>query len=527
MQTLTKRAIAGTLLSTTFLVTGLSSALIAQEATMVLPAREVGAPSYDPIRGTKLNVATTLIYDRMVLQDADQSYHGQLATAWETSEDGMTWTFTLRPDVTFHDGEPFNAETIAWWVPQFEGTENAFMTEAIESVEIVDDLTVRFIMKNPDPNLLSNMASSFMGVPSPKAYEELGDQYGVTGAIGTGPFILESYTVGQDTVLVRNEAYSAASALSVNQGPPHLARLTFREIGDDSTAFLEMRTGGVDMLLSVPADFRSMLDNESDVTMVTLPGRELFYMPINTTVAPFDDIRVREATALAVNQAEIVDNLYGGLGAAADTFLNDSLLESNVDDALRISYNPERAQALLDEAGWVVGTNGVRAKDGQALNVKLWTQNGTEFRRITEVIQAQLIAVGINADITVLDPSSINAEYRKGTEHQLAVRSYSWENADILDWFFSSDRIGYPNVSMWDDEPAEEMRILAMTGSRTWDERVANFTAYHEYVLTQFVFAPIYQPVQSFAYSSTTLSVPEQIRSTRVQSQTFLDIDVK
>jgi peptide/nickel transport system substrate-binding protein len=250
-------------------------------------------------------------------------------------------------------------------------------------------------------------------------------------------------------------------------------------------------------------------------------------MPINTTVAPFDDIKVRQAAALAVNQSEILANLYGGIGAVADTFLTDALLEGKVKDELRISYDPDRAKALLDEAGWVAASDGTRSRDGTPLTVKLWTQNGTEFRRITEVIQAQLAAVGIKAEITVLDPSSINAEYKKMTEHQLAVRSYSYENADILDWFFSAERLGYPNVSMWTDAAAEELRVKAMTGSRTWDERVENFTAYHEYVLTQFVFAPIYQPVQSYAFTTDALMVPEVIRSTRVQSQTFMDIEVK
>lgn len=525
MKPFTIRLLAGALMSSSFLVTGFAAT--AQDVTMVLPAREVGAPSYDPIRSTKLNVATTLIYDRMVLQDADQSYHGQLATSWTVTEDGMEWVFNLRPGVTFHDGEPFNAQTIAWWIPKFTGTENAFMTDAIESVDIVDDLTVKFTMKNPDPNLLSNMATTFMGVPSPKAYDAMGDAYGVTTAIGTGPFKLESFTVGQDTVLVRNDAYTSGSALSENKGPAHIGRLTFREIADDSTAFLEMKTGGVDMLLSVPADFRTTMEAEASLTVVTMTGNELFYMPINTIVAPFDDIRVRQAAALAVNQPEILENLFGGIGAVADTFLTDALLEGNVKDELRISYDPERARALLDEAGWVAAADGTRSKDGTGLTVKLWTQNGTEFRRITEVIQAQLAEVGFTATITVLDPSSINAEYRKETEHQLAVRSYSYENADILDWFFSAERLGYPNVSMWTDETAEELRIKAMTGSRTWDERVANFTDYHEYVLTQFVFAPIYQPVQSYAYSTETLMVPDVIRSTRVQSQTILDIEVK
>jgi peptide/nickel transport system substrate-binding protein len=354
----------------------------------------------------------------------------------------------------------------------------------------------------------------------------MGDGYGVTGAVGTGPFKLESFTVGLETVLVRNDAYTSGSALSENKGPAHIARLTFREIADDSTAFLELKTGGVDMLLSVPADFRKTMEGEAGLTSVIMPGRELFYMPINTTVAPFDDIKVRQAAALAVNQAEILASLYGGIGAVADTFLTDALLEGRVKDELRISYDPDASKALLDEAGWVAAADGTRSKDGAPLTVKLWTQNGTEFRRITEVIQAQLAAVGIRAEITVLDPSSINAEYRRGTEHQLAVRSYSWENADILDWFFSAERLGYPNVSMWVDPRAEELRVRAMTTARTWEERVEYFTEYHEYVLSQFVFAPIYQPIQSFAYRTEALTLPAQIRSSRIQSQTFLDIEV-
>ncbi len=505
---------------------GPDAAVWAQDATFVMPSDDVGAPSYDPIRGTKLNAATSLIYDRMVIQDADQSFHGQLATEWESSDDGLAWTFKLRPGVTFHDGEPFNAATIVWWVPQFEGTENAFMTAAIESVEVVDDLTVKFVMKNPDPNLLSNMASIFMGIPSPKAYDAMGADYGVTAAVGSGPFTLQSFTIGQETVLASNEAYAWASDLSENQGPPHIKTLTLREISETSTAFLELRTGGVDMLLSVPTDFLPQLEAEKSITVGTLPGTGIFYIPINTTVAPFTDIKVREAAALAVNQKEILDNLFGGIGSEANNFLISSLLAADVDPKLNISYNPDRSNMLLEEAGWTMGADGVREKDGTKLQVALWTQNGTEFKRVTEVVQAQLKAVGIGADITVFDSATINDQYRKGNEHQLAVRSYSWANADIIDWFFAGSRLGYPNVSMWNDPKAEELNKIAMTGSRTWEERVANFKAYHEYVLGQFVFAPIYQPVQSYAYSTDNITLPKTIRGTRIQSQTIVDITV-
>ena len=517
--------LSGTILVSAFSL-GLAAPAWAQDATFVMPSGDVGAPSYDPIKGTKLNAATSLIYDRMVIQDSDQSFHGQLATSWKSSEDGMSWTFTLRPGVTFHDGESFNASTIVWWVPQFKDTENAFMTDAIEKVDVIDDLTVKFVMKNPDPNLLSNMASVFMGIPSPKAYSEMGANYGVTGAVGSGPFKLASFTIGQETILASNEDYAWASVLSDNQGPPHIKNLTLREISEDSTAFLELRTGGVDMLLSVPTDFLPQLKAESSVDVGSLPGTGIFYMPINTTVTPFDDIKVREAVAFAVNQKEILDNLFGGIGEEAHNFLISSLLAAKVTPALNISYDPERSNMLLESAGWKMGSDGVRVKDGKPLQVALWTQNGTEFKRVTEVIQAQLKAIGVGAEITVFDSATINDQYRKGTEHQLAVRSYSWANADIIDWFFAGSRLGYPNVSMWNDPTAEKLNKIAMTESRTWEERVKNFKAYHEYVLSQFVFAPIYQPVQIYAYSKDKITLPTRIRGTRLQSQTVVDITV-
>jgi peptide/nickel transport system substrate-binding protein len=504
-----------------------ATSAFAQDATFVLNAREAGSPSYNPIKGTKLNVATNLIHDRMVVQDADQSFHGQLATSWETPADGMSWTFKLRKGVKFHDGEPFNAKTIEWWIPKFKGSENAFMTAAIDKVEVIDEFTVKFIMKNPDPSMLLNMATSFMGIPSPKAYDALGDKYGVTGAVGSGPFKLESFTVGQQTKLVRNEDYRWASALSKNQGPAKIKRLTLREIAEESTAFLELKTGGVDMLMSVPTDFIARLQAEKNTKVVTLPGTEVFYMPINTSVEPFNDIKVREAVALAVNQKEIMTSLFGGAGAVANNFLINALPESKINPKFNISYNPDRAKKLLDEAGWAMGAGGVRAKAGAPLTVKLWTQNGTQFKRVTEVIQAQLKAVGVNAEITVQDAASINAMYKKKTDHQLAVRSYDYVNADILDWFFSGTRLGYPNVSMWNDPKAEELNAKAMKASRTWDERVTNFKAYHEYVMSQFVFSPIYQPIQSFAYSEARLKMPETVRGVRFAAQSIMDIEVK
>ena len=178
----------------------------------------MGATSYDPIRASKLNTANALIYDRLVEQDADQSFHPHLATSWEEAADGMSWTFKLKEGVTFHDGSAFDAQTIADWIPDFAGTENAFLAEAIGSVEVIDPLTVKFVMNRPEPNLLYNLASTFMGVPGQAAYEAAGTDYGVTAGVGTGPFKLESFSIGLETKLSRNDDYAWASPLSENQG---------------------------------------------------------------------------------------------------------------------------------------------------------------------------------------------------------------------------------------------------------------------------------------------------------------------
>ena len=498
----------------------------AQEVSIVFNTNEVGAQSYNPIKAPMVNTASALIFDRLVEQDADLSYYPHLAESWEEAPDGMSWTFHLKKGVKFHNGEPFNAAVIPAWLELFRTSDNAYMAEAIDKVETPDDYTVKFVMKHADPNMLYNLSSTFMAIVEPKAYKALGDKFGVTEAIGTGPFKLDTFTVGQETVLVRNDDYKWASPLSTNQGPPKIEKLTFREIAEDSTAFLELKTGGVDMLLSVPNDLIGEVQKESKLAVMTLPGREVAYMPINVTSEPFTDIKVREAAAKAINQEEILQAVYGGIGSVANTFLISALPESKVDPKYMIKYDAARSNALLDEAGWKMGANGVREKDGKPLKVSLWAQSDTSFKRLAEVVQGELKAVGIEAEITIFDSSAIRDQYKSGKQ-QLAVRSYEWDNADIIDWFLGGDRLGYPNVSMYNDPKAEELRAKAMTGSKTGAEREANFKAYHEYVLSQFPFAPIYQPVVNFGYNKERIVLPAKVRGTQIGAATLLDLEVK
>lgn len=493
------------------------------EAVIVLNSSESGVPSQDPIRASLLSVVSSLIYDRLVEQDADQSYYPHLADSWETDADGMNWTFKLRQGVSFHDGEPFNAATVVWWIGKYKGTVNEFLTDAIDRVEAVDDYTVRFVMKRPEPNLIFNLAQQFMGIPSPKSYEEAGDSYGVTGAVGTGPYKLESFVVGQETVLVANEDYAWGSELSENRGAPHIKRLTFREIPDSSTAFLELKTGGVGMLSGVPNEFLPQLQNQEQIAFRNLPGIGVTYLEFNTQSDPFSDVTMRQATALAIDQTSVLKSVYRGVGQEAHQFLISSLEESKVDKKFEIHHDPDKARKLLDAAGWIVGSDGIRTKDNQRLRIKFWTRSETEFKRIAEVVQAQLKAVGMETEIVTFDNTTLSSELRKG-EHQLVVSHYDWNNSDILSWCFSANNIPKPNSSMWNDAKSQELHDVAMQQSKNWDERVANFIKYHEYLLGHYVFAPIHEPAQNPAYNKELLYVPEKIRGPSIGQQTIVDM---
>jgi len=156
----------------------------------------------------------------------------------------------------------------------------------------------------------------------------------------------------------------------------------------------------------------------------------------------------------------------------------------------------------MAKQGWKKDSDGILTKDGKKLSLALWSKSDSDERKTAVVIQAQLAKLGIDIKIEQFDPSSIKAEFKKN-RHDLVVRSYGWDNADILEWFFNSNRPGYPNVAMWHDNESDYLMHKAMTRSKTSEERIVNFKEYHEYVLGQYLWAPIINTVKNHAISKS------------------------
>ena len=488
------------------LVSGSGASLLAAEKalTISLDPGNAGQDSFNPFTTNKTSNIYYLVYDRLVEMGADGIIYPHLLESWNVSDDGLAVTFTLKNGITFHDGSELNADVLKWFLENLAEGNSKYMVAAVESIDIKDNLTVVLNLSRPDPNILYNFTSSFTGIPSKAAIEKYGEDFGRKHVVGTGPFEFVSWKTGDEIVLKKNPDYQWGSPLSDNQGPAKVDTVVFKEIEEASTRFLEFQTGGVDILEDAPTLFLKKLENNDKVKIITMPSSRNYHMVMNIKDELLADVTIRKAIALAVNQEDILQGVFQGAGTPAYTYLIDRLPARKVDEKYEIHYDLQAAKAILDKEGWKAGSDGILAKDGKRLSLSLWSKSDSAERKIAEMIQAQLSKLGVEIQIEQFDPSSIRAEFNKG-EHDLVVRSYDWDNADILEWFFNSTRLGYPNVAMWHDNESDYLMQKAMTRSKNSDERVVNFKEYHEYLLSQYVWAPIINSVNNHAINSNVI----------------------
>jgi peptide/nickel transport system substrate-binding protein len=513
---------------TLMLALGLNPASASAEKILYVSGNpnELGVTTFNPIKVELSHPAMWLIYDRFVEMGSDGKFYPGLAESWQISEDGLVWNVKLKKGVKFHDGSPFDAEVAKWFLKEMETGPSAYMVGAIDRVEINDPHSITMYMKHPEPNMLFNFSQTFMAVPSMEAYKKYGEEFGTKYVVGSGPYKYDSWNPGDSLVVVKNPDYNWGPALARNKGPAKIDKIVYREIKEESTRFLELKTGKLDVVASVPTMFLEKVAQDPNLRLVNLPGVVLFHLVMNTQSEPLNDLLVRKGIALAIDQDSIAKSVFAGDGEPAHTYLISSLPESKVPEKDQIHFDLEGAKAALDKAGWTPGPDGIRVnKDGKRLELKLWAKNESTYRRVAEVVQAQLAKVGVDAKITLLDPSTIRTQFRKG-EHQLAVRSYNWQNADILEWFLNSKRLGYPNAAMWHDNESDYLMQKAMAHSRSLEERIENFKEYHSYLLSQYVWAPIFLPYQTYAVNKRVI-LPDPIVENRLVGFTVLDYDLK
>lgn len=280
------------------------------------------------------------VYDTLVVPSAeDLSFEPSLATGWTTSEDGLTWVFTLREGVVFHDGSAFDAEDVAYSLNRIidEELANAFGFATVASVEATGDLEVTITVTAPTPNLLANVGG-FKGmaiVPSESAGLDLATQ-----AVGTGPFELVSTSAGGVEL--------AAFADYWGEGPS-VEGVEYRYVGESAAALTGLENGDIDWTDNVPAQSIETLADAEGVELGQTGGSDYYYMAFNQTQPPFDDVDVRRAIAFAVDREEIAEAATFGAGTVNQTAIPSESFWAN--DYAPFDLDTAQAEQLLADAG--------------------------------------------------------------------------------------------------------------------------------------------------------------------------------
>ena len=335
-----------------------------------------------------------LVSDGESLRAIDQMFEGlvtlsaggteiepALAESWEANEEGTQWTFKLREGVTFHDGEPFNAEAVCYnfdrwynfkgplqnpsasyyWQTVFGGfaePEEGSPTESLyESCEAQDESTVVLNLTKPSASFLGALALTNFTIASPKALEEYGANegtvdeetgfrpggtFGTEHPIGTGPFKFESWTRGDRLVMVRNDDYWGEKA--------KIERLIFRPISDNAARLQALQNGEIQGYDLVEPQDVPTIEGDDNLQILDRPAFNIGYVGINQATAPLDKLEVRQAIAHALDRQAVVDNFYAGRGEVAKNFMPPDLF-GYADDVTTYDHDPEKARQLLQEAG--------------------------------------------------------------------------------------------------------------------------------------------------------------------------------
>lgn len=435
----------------------LSHISLAQDAPEPVYGGEVSVaivaepPGWDPSASTSQEIARVVyrnVFEGLVSINRDGFIEPALAESWEVADNGLTWTFTLREGVLFHNGDVLEVSDI---IAKFEramdpdsGHTNSAYYDAIETVT-GEDNTVVFTLSEPNASLLYNLAR-----PDSIIYPaELTDTQR-SQPVGTGPFVFADYVEGSQ---VRLEAF----ADYYREGMPYLDAVTYRIISDSNAQLAALRAGDVDLIgtslspenaLQVQADANLKLTQGSATTEIT--------MALNNAREPLSNPLVRQAINHAIDKSVIVEGAMFGFGTPISTHASPT--EPYFVDPEPYPYDPERAQALLAEAGY---------PDGFSISFELPEPYNIE-RRSGQVIAQQLAEVGINADVSVVEWGTWIQRIFLGADYDMTIIGHS-EPRDIgiygnPDYYYQYDSEEVQGLLAQAELAASEEEQIALLG---------------------------------------------------------------
>ncbi|MGO1885713.1 MAG: ABC transporter substrate-binding protein [Citricoccus sp.] len=360
---------------------------------------------------------STQYLEPLVGRDAEGQIQPWLATDWEVSEDGLTWDLTLGEDIAFSDGTPLDAEAVQANIEHLQDPDTASSTgflavQKIDEVEPVDATHVRFHLSEPDSALLESLSMQWTAMQSPAGIDR-GMEENCAAPIGTGPFTVSEWVPQQHVILERNAEYASHGPEADHEGAAHLDRIEWRFLPDPATRWASLQSGEVHVIdnpepEAIVASENGTAGEEISHLDAPRPG-SVNRIELNSSQAPFDDERVREAFIRSADVDPGIETLYRGVATRSHSPLS-SVEPMAYSDPELFGTDLAEAERLLDDAGWEeTDAEGYRIQDGERLTVRFpvsTNQSVAAEQALFEQIQANTREVGFEVILTPLDLSA-------------------------------------------------------------------------------------------------------------------------
>jgi peptide/nickel transport system substrate-binding protein len=454
------------------------------------------------------------VTDKLVYVDADGRVSPWLAKGWEQNADATEFTLHLREGATFSDGTPLDAAAVVanldiWHAGRIKEGINpiGLFPKTYERAEALDARTVRVVFRAPTLGFIPTLGYHGSILISPKTLARpAAEQADLAKTAGSGPFVVAAWKEGDFVRLVRRADYAWGPAAVGRTGPASLDSITYKVVAEPSLRVAAVQSGQADVAYNAsPQELQSL--KEAGLAIAT--PRYLGFVngwAINARLAPYDDVRVRQALQVAIDRQEIIDTVYTPDWKRATSFIQSNV-PGATDQSARLAYDPDKAGRLLDEAGWVKGRGGIRVKGGKPLTLTLYSNPYlATSKAVDELIAQQLGRLGWKVDIRTYDVVTFGQKVQFGGP---AVPAYevtrSFIDAGTVASILTNANNGENWFALGDSDPRINDLRDRIAGAKTVEARDPLLDELQRYVLDQGYFIPRTQIVQRIYVQSPKL----------------------
>ncbi|HEY70612.1 MAG TPA: hypothetical protein G4O08_08520 [Anaerolineae bacterium] len=421
---------------------------------------------------SELTIPLRSVYDTLVYEDpSGGGFVPGLAVNWTISSDGLTYTFDLRTDVSFHDGTPFNAQAVKDNIdytmdPDNHSFKAVFMLGPLQQVEVIDEDTVVFQLSEPFAPLMDSLSQSYLGMASPTALSDWGATEYQFHQVGTGPYRFVEYIPNDHITLEANPDYAWGPSF-FTQETAQIDEIVFRFYEDEATRALALESGEVDIIGEMPPHEVTRLTTDDSFTLnaVPIPGQPLQFL-FNTLRSPTDEVKVRTALIMAVDRANLVNTLFGSYSPMAQGPLCACTFGFSSDFAFP-DHDLEAATTLLEDAGWIdPDGDGFRSRNGNDLELLLVAPTWGSNTEAAQLLAAAWEAVGARVTIEVAPGFGRLKEAQTAGEYNAIGFNLFGADPDLLRSFYASD--GLYNWMGYSDPILDALLLQA---AQEWSDR--------------------------------------------------------